>query len=40
MLKRLFPNVLRWPAEKWLALPTVMLIALGVLIGVWGKVFN
>lgn len=31
MFKRLFPTLSEWPAEKWLALPGVLLIAVAVL---------
>ena len=40
MLKRLFPTLAEWPAEKWLGVPIAILILFGCIMGLSDLIFG
>ena len=39
-LKRLFPNLAEWPAEKWLGLPIGLFFLAGIIGGVMELIYR
>lgn len=40
MLRRLFPTLADWPAEKWLGVPVAILIIFGCIMGLGDLLFG